>query len=303
MTVPLVFKPEQLNHDFHWLLVMGRLKPGVTIKQAQQNMDAVTAHIAQVYPKSDKGWGSYVEPLKNDFLPKERIQMLWLLLGAVGFVLLIACVNVANLLLARGMARQKELAVRSALGAGRSTIFAQLADGEPGAGAGRRSSGRGRGLRHAAGPDCRDAARTRCPARRTCASIFPSCSSRCVATTLAGLLAGSAPAWYASRVDPAETLKEGGRSRHQRRQASPAADSGHRRVRAGAGAAGRRGPGHPQLLESHPRGSGHEDRSRADFLLARARLALERSGPDTPPITATSWPTSTRFPASATPPS
>ncbi|HTM18061.1 MAG TPA: ABC transporter permease, partial [Terracidiphilus sp.] len=126
LTVPLVFKPEQVNHDFHWLLVMGRLKPGVSIKQAQQNMDAVTAHIAEMYPKSDKGWGSYVEGLKNDFLPKERIKMLWLLLGAVGFVLLIACVNVANLLLTRGMARQKELAVRSALGAGRNTIFTQL---------------------------------------------------------------------------------------------------------------------------------------------------------------------------------
>ena len=126
LTVPLVFKPEQLNHDFHWLLVMGRMKPGVTLHQAQQNMDAVTAHIAQVYPKSDKGWGAKVEPLKNDFLPPERIQMLWLLLGAVGFVLLIACVNVANLLLARGMTRQKELAVRSALGATRATIFAQL---------------------------------------------------------------------------------------------------------------------------------------------------------------------------------
>ena len=80
-----MFKPEQVNHDFHWLLVMGRLKPGVTLKQAQQNMDSVTAHIAEVYPKSDKGWGSYVEGLKNDFLPKERIKMLWLLLGAVGF--------------------------------------------------------------------------------------------------------------------------------------------------------------------------------------------------------------------------
>ena len=100
LIVPLVFKPEQLNHDFHWLLAMGRLKPGVTIQQAQSNMDEVTANIAKAFPKSNKGWGSFVEPLKNDFLPKERIQTLWLLLGAVGFVLLIACVNVANLLLA-----------------------------------------------------------------------------------------------------------------------------------------------------------------------------------------------------------
>ena len=71
------------------LNVMGRLKPGVTIKEAQQNMDAVTAHIAQMYPKSNQGWGAYVEPLKNDYMPKDRIKMLWLLLGAVGFVLLI----------------------------------------------------------------------------------------------------------------------------------------------------------------------------------------------------------------------
>ena len=126
MTVPLVFKPEQLNHDFHWLIATGRLKPGVTLRQAQADMDSVGEHIAAVYPKSNKGWGVMVEPLKNDFLPSERKQTLWFLLGAVGFILLIACVNVANLLLARGIARQKELAVRSALGATRKIIFQQL---------------------------------------------------------------------------------------------------------------------------------------------------------------------------------
>jgi|SRR5271166_436713 len=100
MVTPIAFRPEQVNHDFHWLLVMARMKPGVTLQQARENMNAVTAAIAQAYPKSDKGWGAYVEPLKNDFLPSERITTLWLLLGAVGFILLIACVNVANLLLA-----------------------------------------------------------------------------------------------------------------------------------------------------------------------------------------------------------
>lgn len=211
LTVPLVFKPEQLNHDFHWLLVMGRLKPGVTVKQAQQNMDAVTAHIAQVYPKSDKGWGSYVEPLKNDFLPKERIQMLWLLLGAVGFVLLIACVNVANLLLARGMTRQKELAVRSAVGAGRATIFGQLlieslvlaiVGGILGIAVG---YGMLQGL-IAVMPQ------NTLPSEANLRLNIPILLFAMIATTLAGLLAGSAPAWYASRVDPGETLKEGGRT-------------------------------------------------------------------------------------------
>jgi putative ABC transport system permease protein len=98
----------------------------VTVQQAQADMDSIATHIAQPNPKSNKGWGLYVEPFKNDFLPSERKQTLWLLLGAVAFILLIACVNVANLLLARGLARQKELAVRSALGASRRTIFEQL---------------------------------------------------------------------------------------------------------------------------------------------------------------------------------
>ena len=124
--VPLVFKPERINHDFHWLLVMGRLKPGITIKQAQADMDSVTLAIAKAYPKSNQGWGAFVDPLQNDFMPKERILTLWLLLGAVGFILLIACANLANLLLAKGMTQQKEVAIGSALGATRRTVFVQL---------------------------------------------------------------------------------------------------------------------------------------------------------------------------------
>src|SRR6266853_510673 len=93
--VPLAFKPEQINHEFHFILVMGRLKPGVTIQQANADMDSVTRHIAEVYPKSNKGWGAAVEPLLNDFISKDTIKNLWLLMGAVGFFLLIACVIVA----------------------------------------------------------------------------------------------------------------------------------------------------------------------------------------------------------------
>jgi putative ABC transport system permease protein len=223
LAVPLIFKPEQLNHDFHWLLSVGRLKSGVTIQQAQADMDSVALHIAQDNPKSNKGWGVFVEPLKNDFLPSERKQTLWLLLGAVAFILLIACVNVANLLLARGLARQKELAVRSALGATRRTIFEQLiteslllalAGGLLGLGV-------GYAMLHAL---IAIMPRGTLPNEADLTLNLPILFFTLVATTLAGLLFGSAPAWYASRVDPGETLKEGNRTgvgagRHRLRQA------------------------------------------------------------------------------------
>ena len=211
LTVPLVFKPDQINHDFHWLVAMARLKPNTTIKQGQSDMDAVTTHIAQAYPKSNKGWGAIVEPLKNDFLPSERKLTLWLLLGAVGFILLIACVNVANLLLAKSLARQKEMAVRSALGATPKAIFSQLiteslllavCGGILGIGVG---YGMLRGL-IALMPE------GTLPTEADLRLNLPILLFTLGATTLAGLLFGCAPAWFASRIDPAETLKEGGRS-------------------------------------------------------------------------------------------
>ncbi len=277
LIAPLVFKPEQLNHDFHWLLAMGRLKPGVTIKQAQANMDMVTDNIAKAYPKSNKGWGAIVHPLKNDFLPKERIQTLWTLLGAVGFVLLIACVNVANLVLAKGMTRQKEVAIRTSLGASRKDIFAQvltenlllaLVGGLLGVGVGAASLhwlivSMPRGT---------------LPSEADLSLNLPILLFTFAASTLAGVLFGCAPAYFATRVDPADALKEGGQIRNRGRQSSPAQGACDWRVCAGSGAADRRRACHSQLLESHQGRSRREHGARPDVLPPCARCASERPG-------------------------
>ena len=211
LVVPLAFKPDQLNHDFHWLLVMGRIKPGVTLQQAQADMDSVTANIAKDNPKSNKGWGAIVEPLHNDFISKQEISMLWILLGAVGFVLLIACVNIANLLLAKGTTRQREIAVRGALGASRKAIFAQfltenlmlaIFGGGLGVGLGWALL---RGIQAIMPPGT-------LPSEANLTLNLPILLFTLAASTLSGLLFGCAPAWFATRVDPAEALKEGGRS-------------------------------------------------------------------------------------------
>jgi predicted permease len=211
LVVPLAFKPEQLNHDFHWLLVMGRLKPGMTLQQAQANMDMVTANVAKANPKSDKGWGATVELLHNDFLPKEEIGMLWILLGAVGFVLLIACVNVANLLLAKGTTRHREVAVRTALGASSTRIFSQfLTENLTLAFVG---GGLGVALGWALlrGIEAIMPKGT-LPSEADLTLNLPVLLFTLAASTLSGILFGCAPAWYATRVDPADALKEGGRS-------------------------------------------------------------------------------------------
>src|SRR5436190_2970322 len=106
--------------------VFARLKDGVTVEQAQQEADAVAANIAAAFPASNEGRGARLEPLRAWAIPDDVSLIIWTMMGAVTMVLLIACFNVANLMLARASSRSREMSIRTALGAGRGRILRQL---------------------------------------------------------------------------------------------------------------------------------------------------------------------------------
>jgi len=123
---PQVAKYDYLHtRDIHFHKVLARLKPGISLTAAQTNMETIAAQLAKAYPKEDRERGVLVTPATEDYVRSFRAPLL-VLLGAVAFVLLIACANVANLMLTRSAARDRELAIRLALGAGRGRLIRQF---------------------------------------------------------------------------------------------------------------------------------------------------------------------------------
>lgn len=211
--VPLSLRPEQITHDSNFISVMARLKDGVTIEQAQADMSGVAVQLQQEFPKSNANRNVTVEPLHLNFVTDSTKRNLWLLLGAVGFLLLIGCVNVANLLLARGTSRLREVAVRAALGASRTRLFSQfLTESLILAVLGGAFGIVLAGAIVDAITMVMPPVGTMLPSEAEIRISIPVLLFTIGVTTIAGLLFGAVPAWQATRLDLNEVLKLGGRT-------------------------------------------------------------------------------------------
>ncbi len=200
--------PENLARDSRYWETVGRLKPGASPGAAQAEATTIAATLAQEYPGTNRGWGVTLQPLLAMRVSGLRSSLL-LLVGAVGLVLLIACVNLANLLLARGVARQQELAVRLALGAtpsalARSVLWESLLLALAGGAAGIALAGLGLPVLTTQLPP------GLVPRSSAIGVDGPALFFAVTVSVLTGLVFGLLPAWQVLRANVNETLKSGG---------------------------------------------------------------------------------------------
>ena len=218
---PLQLSPDQIkSRGSFWLPVWGRLKPGVTYSQATADMNHVLNELGKQFPEHDKGKTAQVVPIvdwlhTNPSGHSDRPE-LWTLLAAVFAVLLIACTNVAGLLLARGILRERELAVRTALGAGRRRIVIQMLTENVLLGIGGGVGGviLGELLLVAMQQFLEKAFALGGNARMN----FPVLAATFVVSLLASVAAGLVPAWRAAHIDPNHALKSGANTGTTRQQ-------------------------------------------------------------------------------------
>ncbi len=208
--MPIAFAREQLTREDHSIIVYGRLRQGVTLAQAQAEMNGIANRLAQAYPKTNSGWGAQVNNLQEQTVEPVR-PILLILMTVVGFVLLIACANVANLLLTRVTARQKDIAVRLALGSSRFRLMRHLLTESLllaflGGGAGLLLAYWGVDVLNAIVPQ------NRMPRLEKFSLDVRVLVFTLIVSILVGVIVGLIPGLRASRLNLSETLKEGGRA-------------------------------------------------------------------------------------------